>query len=70
MLRNRLISGPASTRSRPAPARARYLGEIKNPSVAEMLGDMLAFSDEEVRYFLADLLSPAARGAYRPRRSE
>jgi hypothetical protein len=54
---------------RPAPSRPRYLGEIENPSVAEMLGDMLAFSDEEVQYFLTELLPPSARGAYQPRRN-
>ena len=56
--------------ARPAPSRPRYLGEIENPSIAEMLSDMLAFSDEEVHYFLTELLPPAARGAYRPRRNK
>jgi len=62
---------------RPAPSRPRYLGEVENPSVAEMLRDMLAFnaalegrgSDEEVQYFLTELLPPSVRGAYQPRRN-
>lgn len=48
---------------RPIPTRPRWMADMKEPSILEMLEELLAASDEEVRELLAPV-PRAPRGPY------